>query len=151
MQDAVLVQELVEGAVRVDVLDAVDAEIHVITLVDLDVLTVVDALVAVETIAAVGVLDVVHADLVVQEDAHQAVRVVVEDVKADVEQDVIHLAMERVKVLVVTHVQIVLVTVRDVEDLVDQQVVVSPVMVVVLPDAKDVMVVLAAVARLLVK
>lgn len=151
MQDAVLVQELVEGAVRVDVLDAVDAEIHVIILVDLDVLTVVDALVAVETIAAVGVLDVVHADLVVQEDAHQAVRVVVEDVKADVEQDVIHLAMERVKVLVVTHVQIVLVTVRDVEDLVDQQVVVSPVMVVVLPDAKDVMVVLAAVARLLVK
>ena len=147
----VLVQELVEGAVRVDVLDAVDAEIHVIILVDLDVLTVVDALVAVETIAAVGVLDVVHADLVVQEDAHQAVRVVVEDVKADVEQDVIHLAMERVKVLVVTHVQIVLVTVRDVEDLVDQQVVVSPVMVVVLPDAKDVMVVLAAVARLLVK
>ena len=99
----------------------------------------------------VDVLDVVHADLVVQEDAHQAVRVVVEDVKADAAQDVIHLAMERVKVLVATHVQIVLVTVRDVEDLVDQQVVVSPVMVVVLPDAKDVMVVLAAVARLLVK
>ena len=151
MQDVVLVQELVEGAVRVDVLDAVDAEIHVITLVDLDVLTVVDVLVAVETIAAVDVLDAVHADLVVQEDAHQAVRVVVEDVKADAAQDVIHLAMERVKVLVATHVQIVLVTVRDVEDLVDQQVVVSPVMVVVLPDAKDVMVVPAAVARLLVK
>lgn len=151
MQDAVLVQELVEGAVRVDVLDAGDAEIHVITLVDLDVLTVVDVLVAVETIAAVDVLDVVHADLVVQEDAHQAVRVVVEDVKADAEQDVIHLAMERVKVLVATHVQIVLVTVRDVEDLVEQQVVVSPVIVVVPPDAKDVMVVLADVARLLVK
>lgn len=147
----VLVQELVEGAVRVDVLGAVDVEIHVIILVDLDVLTVVDALVAVETIAAVGVLDVVHADLVVQEDAHQAVRVVVEDVKADAEQDVTHLAMERVKVLVATHVQIVLVTVRDVEDLVEQQVVVSPVIVVVLPDAKDVMVVPAAVARLLVK
>lgn len=120
MQDVVLVQELVEVAVRVDVLGVVDAEIHVIILVDLDVLTVVDVLVAVETIAAVGVRDVVHADLVVQEDAQQAVRVVVEDVKADAEQDVIHLATERVQVLVATHAQIVLVTVRDVEDLVEQ-------------------------------
>lgn len=88
-QDVVPARVLAEEAALVDVLDAVDAETHVIILVDLGVLTAQDVLVVVETIVAVGVLDAVHADLVVQEDVHQAVRVVVEDVKADAEQDAI--------------------------------------------------------------
>lgn len=118
-QDAVPAQVLAEEAALVGVMDAADAETHVIILVDLGVLTVQDVLVVVEIIVAVDVLVAVHADLLVKVDAILPVMVhVAEDVQEHAVLDV----MEAVMVVqdAPQDAQVVLLPAQDVEDLADQ-------------------------------